>query len=116
MMHIIQQLDHGHDMKDEVSDGSSTKHHARMPTFSRFTMACRRAGTAPPPLADDRVVPARGDGVFVAGLGFVEKAAAQGDVVDPGRSGGLVGGKEELGNVLFDLHGRCCWLLAVGGC
>ncbi len=61
----------------EVIDRLSAKHHARMPTFSRLTLACcGRAGTAPPALADDRVVPARGDGVFVAGPGFVEKATA----------------------------------------
>lgn len=55
--------------------------------------------------ARDGVIAAARDGLLVARLGLLEEAAAQRDVVDPHGSLWLVGGKEEVWDVLLELHG-----------
>jgi len=79
------------------------KDHARVPAASPV-LSRGIGGVASPPLRDDRVVAAGGDGDFVAGAGLVEQLAAERNVVDADWSSGLFGGEEEFWDVLLERH------------
>jgi len=73
-----------------------------------------RGSAVAPCLADDRVIPAGRDTIFIAGLGLVEQFAAEWDFVDPHWSRWVVGREEEVWDVLLERHCYCGGVVVVG--